>query len=297
MDRQDEGERPWRLTSAVLHSEAPSLGETSPDSEVFEPTEVRMELWTNRLEAVSRFTAPEVDVTVWAAGGTLRTLDNLTGYEVVREGGNAMQYYREVTEPLFGFRRAVRRGDLKPPDTAADPRPGVYRAAPSNLTVELNAAGLPLRVTTDGATCTFDYSHQLAQTRARTPYRKPETPAERYVYFSAAEVEDYRFPLPDQINGHRRVAVFQRISPRSPDTKYAVWRSKAGTEIQLVVSKPVAEQVPASGITRTRGMVCYHRQDKTEFVEFYAPDVQTLRKAVDALRADLLRYLDAELNR
>lgn len=231
MDRQAEGERRWRVTSAVLHSEAPSLGETSPDGEVFEPTEVRMELWTDRLEAVSRFTAPEVDVTVWAAGGTLRTLDNLTGYEVVREGGSEMRDYREVTEPLLGFRRAVRRGELRPSGTAADPRPGAYSAASSNLTVDLNAAGLPLRVTTDGATCTFDYSQQLAQTRARTPYRKPETPAERYVYFSAAQVKSHKFPLPDQINGHRRVAVFQRMSSRSPDTKYAVWRSKAGTVV------------------------------------------------------------------
>jgi len=296
MDRHTEGER-WRVTSAVLHSETPSLGETFPEGEVVEPTEVRMELWTYRLEAVSRFTAPEVDVTVWAAGGTLRTLDNLTGYEVVREGGNAMQYYREVTEPLFGFRRAVRRGDLKPPETA-NPRPGVYSAAPSNLTVELNAAGLPLRVTTDGATCTFDYSQQLALTDAPVPYRQPQTPPERYVYYSAAQVKFQRkVHLPDQVSGHRRVAVFQRTSPRSPDTLYAVWRSKAGTEIQLVESKPVAEQVPASGITRTRGMVCYHRQNETKFVEFYAPDVQTLRKAVEVLREDLLHDLDAELNR
>lgn len=103
--------------------------------------------------------------------------------------------------------------------------------------------------------------------------------------------------LPRTIAGHTKETQFDRTSGRSPRTSYVVWRSRGGTDIQFVASAPVGAQSNGSGITRTRGMVCYHQQSETEFVEFYAPDVSTLRQAVEAVRADLMVDLEAALKR
>lgn len=164
------------------------------------------------------------------------------------------------------------------------------------MTVDLLADGLPLRVATDGTTWTFAYRERLAFMEAQPAYPVIGSSAERYRSLSPASMEAAMgYPLPRSIAGHTRETQFERTSGRSPRTSYVVWRSRGGTEIQFVVSKPVPAQSNGSAITRTRGMVCYHRQSEVEFVEFYAPDVTTLRQAVVAVRVDLVVDLEVAL--
>lgn len=119
-------------------------------------------MWTYRLEAVVRMRAEGIDVTRWAGDGTLRTRDNITGHDVVREGGSPIQDYREVTEPLLGFRRAVRRGNLRGVRIDGIRGASSFEGVVDGMTVDLLADGLPLRVATDGTTWTFAYRERLA---------------------------------------------------------------------------------------------------------------------------------------
>lgn len=99
MDKWSAGQHPWRRTRVTIAAET-SLAEEQQHADSSVGTDpVDLELWTYRLEAIAQTRAEGVDVTRWAGDGTLRTRDNITGHDVVREGGSPMQDYREVTEP------------------------------------------------------------------------------------------------------------------------------------------------------------------------------------------------------
>jgi hypothetical protein len=248
-----------------------------------------VQLWTRGYDAVFDMQhGHDFHVTRWAIAGTLRSVDHAAGYEVVDVDGKVLRNYVEVSEPLLGFRRVVRRQRLQP--VRADWSSALYEV--DGMAIELGPYGLPVRVTADGIMRTFQYD-RLAALSERPPDPPPTSHSERY---AAIDLHDLNrrlaVSLPRTLLGHKLRQLFERTSRRSPPTTYAIWHSSTGSEIQLVTSSAIAGQPAGGAVTRTRGVVSFHRQTGYELVEVYAPDDATLSDAVRALRPDLVGHLN-----